>query len=121
MPPELRPEVEPSYIEWCDALQLHTRWGGRQFRPGDFTWSYGPRGDFTAQLGDPRYRWLPGLSDWVERLFAIPVNSVIVTRAADGDWGVSAATVDDQLVTQRAAGLLEADGRLCVQLTDGQL
>jgi hypothetical protein len=121
MEPELRPEVEPSYIAWCDALRMHTRFGGRQFRVGDIHWSYGPGGEERHELGDPQVRWLPGLSDWVERMFEIPVTKVIVSKGAYGRWQVAADTSDDELVSQSATTMLEAAGRLCIQLTHGQL
>jgi hypothetical protein len=121
MMPDLRPEVEPSYIAWCDALRMHTRWGGRQFRVGDITWSYGPGGEEKHQLGDPEVRWLPGLGDWVERLFEIPVGKVVVSKGVDGQWQVGAVTGDVVVASQSARSMLEAAGRLCVQLTRGQL
>jgi hypothetical protein len=118
---DLRPEVEQSYIAWCDALRMHTRWGGKQFRVGDITWSYGPGGNERHELGDPQVRWLPGLSDWVERLFEIPVTKVMVSKGADGQWQVGAVTSDDKQASYSAGTMLEAAGRLCIQLTHGQL
>src|ERR1700737_1891392 len=118
MPEEIDDErLSPSYIEWCAPLQLHTRFGGRQFRVSDVFWTTGPHGDQTYTKGDPRNSWLPGLGDWIERLFAIPVAEVKISRQSHDEWQVAAITTDGQPVFKRGQTVVEAAGRLCVELT----